>query len=81
MDLEGKREGSVHSTGFRPARQGQLRAVGQQRGRQLFSGWDRLEYCSVLTRQKWKMSSKSWQYWGKETRAFLLVGGRRESGN
>lgn len=29
-----------------------------ERGQQLFSGWDRLKYCSVLTRQKWKISIK-----------------------
>ena len=32
--------------------------MGWERGRQLFSGWDRLKYCSVLTRQKWKISIK-----------------------
>lgn len=58
LDLEGKRQGSVHSTRFRPKGQGQLRAVGWKRGRQLFSGWDRLTYCSVLTGPKWKTSVK-----------------------
>lgn len=49
LDLEGKRQGSVHSTGFRPEGQGQLRAMGRKRRRQLFSGWDRLKCCSFST--------------------------------
>lgn len=32
--------------------------MGCERGQQLFSGWDRLKYCSVLTRQKWKIRIK-----------------------
>ena len=32
--------------------------MGWERSGQLFPGWDRFKYCSVLTRQKWKISIK-----------------------
>lgn len=51
-----KRQESGHSMRFRPKGQGQLRGLGLGGGRQLFSGWDRLKYCSILSRQKWKIS-------------------------
>lgn len=79
LDLEGKRQGSVHSTRFRPKGQGQLRAVGWKRGRQLFSGWDRLTYCSVLTGPKWKTSVKL-ALLGERNQS-LPSGGRGAMGN
>lgn len=80
LDPEGKRQGSVHSTRFRPKGQGQLRAMGWKRGRQLFSGWDRLKYCSVLTRRKWKISIKL-AVLGERNQNLPSSWGRRVLGN
>lgn len=77
LDPGGKRQGSIHSTRFRPKGQGQLRAVGWKRGRQLFSGGDRLKYCSVLTRQTWKNSIKLAVLgvgWGEKSEPAFSVG-------
>lgn len=55
--------------------------MGWERSGQLFPGWDRFKYCSVLTRQKWKISIKL-AVWGTEIRAFLLeTGGTGDLGD
>lgn len=74
LDQGGQRQGSGHSMRFRPKGQGQLRGhwLGEGPAAVFWVGQDQIQLCSHQA-ESGKLAP-SWKNWGREIRAFLLVG-------